>query len=79
MEKHPSSSSNTLTLGLILAHVISCSLIFIIVRAALNFADVSEALAFYGVYHREPWNQFIHFFGVPGIIWSFLVFLVRGD
>ena len=77
MKKVSSSTTGFPTAGLLLAHAIGCSILFITFRAALKFADVSGALAFYGVYHREPWNQFIHFFGVPGIIWSFMVFLVH--
>jgi hypothetical protein len=67
----------TTTPGLMLAHAFAILGIAIIVRAALAFENAEEALAFYGVYHREPWNQFIHFFGVPGILWSMLVFLVH--
>ena len=50
---------------------------YLIAKSALSFRDIYEALGFYGVYHREPWNQVIHFFGVPAIIWSLLVFLAH--
>jgi len=63
--------------GLALSHLVSCVVVYIIVDAALKFEHATEALAFYGVYHREPWNQFIHFFGVPGILLSLLIFLVH--
>lgn len=37
-----------------------------------NF-DLMDQLAFYGSYHRNKWNQLIHFFFVPLILWSFAV------
>jgi hypothetical protein len=45
------------TSGLILAHVFATAVCVIIIRAAVAFQDATDALAFYGVYHREPWNQ----------------------
>ena len=35
----------------------------------LNF-DLVDQLSFYGSYHANPWNQLIHFFFVPLILWS---------
>lgn len=32
--------------------------------------DLLEQLAFYGSYHRNRWNQLIHFVFVPLIVWS---------
>ena len=64
-------------LSLALAHITSISFCGVVLRAALQFKDITDALAFYGVYHREPLNQLIHFFGVPAIIWSALVFLAH--
>ena len=29
------------------------------------------------VYHREPRNQLVHFFGVPGILWSIIIIFVH--
>jgi 2-hydroxy fatty acid dioxygenase len=49
----------------------------VIASAAFQFRSVESALGFYGVYHQMPWNQFLHFFGVPGIIWSYIVFLAH--
>uniref|UniRef100_A0A7R9WYZ9 Uncharacterized protein n=1 Tax=Craspedostauros australis TaxID=1486917 RepID=A0A7R9WYZ9_9STRA len=43
-------------------------------KAISQFDDIKGALAFYGVYHADPWNQLIHFFGVPGIIYTALIF-----
>lgn len=62
---------------LLLMHGVSISFCVVVAQAALNFKDITDALAFYGVYHREPMNQIIHFFGVPAIIWSALIFLAH--
>jgi uncharacterized membrane protein YGL010W len=32
--------------------------------------DLLEQLSFYGAYHAEPWNQALHFFFVPALLWS---------
>lgn len=61
------------SVGLVLAHAVMAALSYECVRAALAFDNKESALAFYGVYHREPLNQLIHFIGVPGILWSLLV------
>jgi uncharacterized membrane protein YGL010W len=58
---------------LLAAHAINFVLSIIVVQASLAFEDAEKAMAFYGVYHREPWNQVIHFFGVPLIIWTLFV------
>ena len=36
---------------------------------------LAKELAFYHKYHKNPINQFIHFFGIPAIVWSVLVWL----
>jgi 2-hydroxy fatty acid dioxygenase len=58
-----------------MGHVFFSIIFAVSVRSALTaFFDGPEpALAFYGVYHRNPWNQAIHFVGVPMILWSLLV------
>lgn len=56
-----------------MSHALALSLLVIIAMAAHKFNDIGTALAFYGVYHRDPINQLIHFFGVPLIIWTVLV------
>jgi len=66
-----------MTKSLLVAHVAVICVMSIIARAALQFRDVTDALAFYGVYHRDTVNQVIHFFGVPGILWSMLLFLAQ--
>jgi uncharacterized membrane protein YGL010W len=48
-----------------------------IVTASLGYmrdGEISRALAFYGVYHRDPRNQWIHFFGVPTLLWTGITF-----
>jgi len=57
------------------AHLLAISLLGIVIQGMSSFHDINSSLAFYGVYHRDPMNQIIHFFGVPLIIWSMLVFL----
>lgn len=57
----------------LVAQAVTALLVALIVKAALSFEDASSALAFYGVYHREPWNQFIHFIGVPLILWTIFI------
>lgn len=76
-EKNKSTASEGLPIGFLAAHGISLVALALIIKEAAAFSNVTEALAFYGVYHREPGNQLIHFFGVPGILYSGLIFLVR--
>lgn len=71
-----STTEEGVTIGLLAAHAVSVVTLVLIVKEAAAFSNVTEALAFYGVYHREPGNQLIHFFGVPGILWSGIIFLV---
>lgn len=63
------------SLSLVAAHIAAVSVTSFILRGFLSFASITDALGFYGVYHRDPINQIIHFFGVPCIIWSLIVFL----
>ena len=37
--------------------------------------DLLQQLTFYGSYHRNKWNQAIHFVFVPLILWAFAVWL----
>jgi uncharacterized membrane protein YGL010W len=62
------------SIGYIFAHALSVLVVTIVGIAAASFQDASSAMAFYGVYHREPFNQLIHFFGVPIIVWTILIF-----
>jgi uncharacterized membrane protein YGL010W len=63
--------------SLIAAHTFGLAILALILQGFLSFNSITDALAFYGVYHRDPMNQIIHFFGVPIIIWSMLVFLAH--
>jgi 2-hydroxy fatty acid dioxygenase len=36
--------------------------------------SIISSLAFYGVYHRTPYNQLIHLIGVPFIIWTMMLY-----
>ena len=72
-----SGGGGTVSWSFLVAQGVALLISTIIVRSFWEFEDASRALAFYGVYHRYGWNQVIHFFGVPGIIWSLMVFLVH--
>lgn len=76
-ESSSSKSSGPPTTGLLFAHFICGVVTTIIIQSFAKFENGSEALAWYGVYHRYGWNQVIHFFGVPGILWSFMIFMAH--
>ena len=61
----------------IAANAVALGISALVIHGFLTFHTIQEALGFYGVYHRDPMNQLIHFFGVPCIIWSLTVFLVH--
>ena len=61
------------SLSFLVAQGVTAIFVALVVKAALSFENVSTALAFYGVYHREPLNQVIHFIGVPLIIWTIFI------
>jgi uncharacterized membrane protein YGL010W len=73
-EENPLCWSPPVSASLLLAHAACAVVGYVMVKAALQFNDKESALAFYGVYHREPINQVIHFVGVPGIIFSLFAF-----
>ena len=60
-----------------IAHIAAILFFLVCYNGASNFKDVGDALGFYGVYHQDPINQLIHFFGVPIIIWSLHLFLAH--
>lgn len=66
-----------MSVSLLGAHIFAAAGLAVVIQAALGFANAKDALAFYGVYHREPRNQLIHFFGVPGILWSMIIFMTH--
>ena len=75
--KTTTTNNDRRSTSLLVAHAFSFAISAIIIKSFWEFENASRALAFYGVYHRYGWNQFIHFFGVPGIIYSLLIFLVH--
>eukprot|EP00537_Pseudo-nitzschia_pungens_P010753 CAMPEP_0172383062 /NCGR_PEP_ID=MMETSP1061-20121228/992_1 /TAXON_ID=37318 /ORGANISM="Pseudo-nitzschia pungens, Strain cf. pungens" /LENGTH=272 /DNA_ID=CAMNT_0013111181 /DNA_START=198 /DNA_END=1016 /DNA_ORIENTATION=+ len=79
LESTPPAATKTsrMPATLVVAHVFSFALSYVVIQSFWEFEDVSAALAFYGLYHRYGWNQVVHFFGVPGIIWSILIFLIH--
>jgi uncharacterized membrane protein YGL010W len=69
------SSSSSLPWGLLASHVVTAFMFGLCVKTCwYEFGNVESALAFYGVYHRAPWNQIIHFFGVPCILGTVFIF-----
>ena len=66
-----------LTPGFIVAQLLTVLLLIVDISAAIKFRDIEDALGFYGVYHQEPMNQLIHFFGVPGLIYSIIIVLAH--
>eukprot|EP00533_Pseudo-nitzschia_delicatissima_P004321 CAMPEP_0116103784 /NCGR_PEP_ID=MMETSP0327-20121206/14076_1 /TAXON_ID=44447 /ORGANISM="Pseudo-nitzschia delicatissima, Strain B596" /LENGTH=246 /DNA_ID=CAMNT_0003595931 /DNA_START=306 /DNA_END=1046 /DNA_ORIENTATION=- len=71
------TETNSMPSSLLVAHLACFSLSFVVIKSFWEFEDASGALASYGVYHRVGWNQVIHFFGVPGILWSLLICFVH--
>jgi len=71
------SSSVSFSFSLMLAHLFCAGISFVIIKSFFDFQNAQEALGFYGVYHQYGWNQVVHFFGVPGIMWSMLVFFIH--
>lgn len=68
-------SSSKQPLSFVIAQLVAAVVYISISVAFYNFGRIQNALGFYGVYHRDPLNQLIHFFGVPLIIWSIMVIL----
>ena len=60
-------------LASLLGHAACVGFIGSIARAMLLRPDLTEHLAFYGVYHQDPVNQAIHFIFVPTLLWSFML------
>lgn len=58
------------SLSWMIAHAFNVFFVGCVISAANGFEDATEAMSFYGVYHQEPLNQLIHFFGIPMIQWS---------
>jgi uncharacterized membrane protein YGL010W len=78
VEGMTSYNATPATTGLVLAHALTAVVSMLTARAALEFgSSVLETMAFYGVYHAHPWNQVIHFFFVPVLLWSAFVFMAH--
>ena len=60
--------------GLVAAHLVNLVILLTVLHAAASFDNATEAMAFYGVYHSQPLNQLIHFFGVPLLLWTVIIF-----
>ena len=57
-----------MTPGLIASHVVNALLLALVVSCSRSFqGSPSDAMSFYAVFHQDPINQLIHFFGVS---WS---------
>ena len=61
-------------LSLFLAWAFSAGLTAAVAAAAWNQPSAEQGMAFYGSYHQNGWNQLIHLFGVPAILFSAIVF-----
>lgn len=61
------------------ANVVAATFFYLIVETAISVKNKEELLAAYGTFHQDAINQIIHFFGVPVIIWSALIFLAHVD
>lgn len=61
----------------IIGHAACVAFIGSVGRAMLARLELTEHLAFYGVYHQDPTNQLIHFIFVPTLLWSFLLLFAR--
>lgn len=63
----------------VLTHILIATVFALTGAAAYGFLQAADGLvelmAFYGVYHSNPVNQLIHFFFVPGIVWTALIIM----
>jgi 2-hydroxy fatty acid dioxygenase len=62
------------TVSLVIYHTVLALLSWTVLRAMWNCPDKERAMAVYGAYHREPWNQVIHFFGIPALVFTLFIF-----
>lgn len=60
--------------SLVFAWAFSTAMTGAVLAAALSQPSAENGMAFYGSYHQNGWNQLIHFFGVPAILYSAIVF-----
>lgn len=74
----PRFPSNDVSASFIVSHVIHVLFYIVCCKTVWTIGSQPEdALAFYGVYHQKTWNQIIHFFCVPVILWTLLVVAVH--
>jgi uncharacterized membrane protein YGL010W len=66
-----------MTPGFVLSHAFIAGVTVMITHAAASFDDATQTMAFYGVYHREPLNQLIHFWGVPLLVLTVFTFMAH--
>jgi 2-hydroxy fatty acid dioxygenase len=71
----PQYKSPAMSTRLCIYHVLVTILSITVARAMLNCTDKEHAMAVYGAYHRTPWNQVIHFFGIPALLFTIFIFL----
>lgn len=65
------------TPALIASHLFALGFVLLVFSEMYRLNDVRNLLAFYGTFHQDPLNQWIHFFGVPGILWSLFLFFAH--
>ena len=83
------TTSTTDTISFYLSHVFHGSIYYYCIKYIItefilttartdnnnnNSNSIISSLAFYGVYHRTPYNQLIHLMGVPFIIWTMILY-----
>lgn len=54
-------------------HAFFAFLTISVLVAVATTESLDDAMAFYGMYHRNGWNQLIHFFGIPAILWTMIL------
>lgn len=65
------------TKGLFFSQLWFLVLFGIITMSFWTYENLQSKMAWYGTYHRTPINQMIHFFGVPGILWTAMLYAVH--
>ena len=62
------------SVSLIIAWIFGLGMTSAVGMAAYQQPSAADGMAFYGTYHQNAWNQVIHFFGVPALLFSGIVF-----
>ena len=79
MSKKSHSSNRGMNVGLFCLHIFSFSLMVVIMQNASQLETINDELAFYELYHSNPWNQAIHFIFVPTIVWTLSIWFVHAE